>query len=176
MIQTLRRALGCAAVLLMPVFTYNYGANKPIDLPRLMASDTIQFAPDGTTPVFAFYDEEILALTFVETQVWQSGMYFSGAAGTATLPSNPVPWNRIAARLLDSLAANTARIAQISQILDVKLNYQAAQEMRAQAQALRDLDDNSGAFFIAEQCNTSFSFVQRYWKTVQRQSGGVLAS
>ncbi len=176
MILNLRRALGCAAFLLMPTFTYNYGANPAIDYPRLMASDTQQFAADGTTPVFAFYDEEIRAFTIIESSVWQSGMYFSGAAGTATLPSNPVPWNRIAARLLDSLAANTARLAQISQILDVKLNYQAAQEMRAQAQALRDLDDNSGAFILVEQVNNNFSFFQRYWKTVQRQSGGVLAS
>lgn len=174
MIRNMRRALGCAAFLLMPTFTYNYGSNPPIDWPRLMASDTVQFAADGTTPVFAFYDEEIRALTVIESQVWMSGQYWSGLGGTQTLPSNPIPWNRIAARMLDSLAANTARLSQISQILDVKLNYQAAQEMRAQAQALRDLDDNSGSFFIAEQVNNIFSFRDRYWATVQRQSGGLV--
>ena len=45
-------------------------------------------------------------------------------------------------------------------------------QMRAQAQALRDADDNSGAIMIVEQVNNSFSFRDRYWKTVQRQSGG----
>ena len=155
-------------------FTYNYGANPPIDWPRLMASDTVEFDSNGQR-VYAFEDSEIQAFTQIESQVWQSGMYWSGWAGNATLPSNPVPWNRIAARLLDSLAANYARIAIVSGVLDVKLNAAAAADMRATAAALRELDDNSGAFVLIEQVNNVFSFRDRYWKSVQRQSGGGVA-
>ena len=155
-------------------FSYGGGSNPPIDYPRLLTSDTVAFDASGNR-VYAFEDSEILAAAAIEGAVWQSSQFYSGQAGRATLPTNPQPWRRIAATLLDALAANQARLTIISQILDVKLTNQAAQEMRAQAQALRDADDNSGAFFIAEQVNNYFSFRDRYWKSVQRQSGGGVA-
>ena len=172
-----RRILcGCAALLLMAyvgTFTYQGGANPPIDWIRLLVSDTQQFSPvDGTTPIFAFWDEEIQSATAIEMAVWQSGMFWSGPAGVASLPNQPTPWRRIAATLIDSLASNQARIAIISSQLDTKLNPGAVKDMQAQAAALRLADDNSGAFVIVEQVNDWFSFVDRYWKTVQRQSGG----
>ena len=167
----LRRALAFAAFLLMPTYTYNYGANPAIDFPRLLIPDTGQAGQP-----FIFADQEIQAFTTIETSVWQSSMFFSGQAGYSTLPSAPIPWRRIAANALDSLANNSARLAQVMQILDVKLSAdKAAQELRASAQALRTADDNRGAFAIAEQVNNVFSFRDRYWKSVQRQSGGGVA-
>ena len=169
-----RALLGCAAFLLMPnytgTFSYAGGANPPVDYPRLLVSDTQQFAPDGTTPIYVFSDQEIAAATQIEISVWQSGQFYSGPMGNATLGSSPVPWRRIAATLLDSLAANKARLSVVQQILDVKLApHLAAAAIQAQAAALRKADDESGAFVIVEQVNDVFSFRDRYWKSVQRQ-------
>jgi hypothetical protein len=79
---------------------------------------------------------------------------------------------RVAALLLDSLAANKGRLAGIQQMLDIKIDAsKAAVALQAQAKVLRETDDNSGAFMIIEQCNDYFSFSDRFWKQVQRQSG-----
>lgn len=151
-------------------FSYNLGANPAIDYPRLLIADTTQFASDGTTPIYVYEDEEIQAATRIETSVFQSAQLFSGAQGRP-LPTSVVPYRRIAATLLDALAADTGRLAGIKQVLDVKLdNSDCAIQLRAGAQALRDADDNSGAFFIAEQVNGPFSFIDRWWKEVQRQA------
>lgn len=152
------------------MFTYNYGANPPIDYPRMLISDTVE-TQDGQR-VYAFEDSEILAMTQIELSTYQSSQYYNAPLGN-TLPSNPpMPWRRIAASLLDSLAANQARIILITKVLDVTLNPRAASEMRAQAAALREVDDNAGAIMIIEQVNNVFSFRDRYFKSVQRQSGG----
>lgn len=155
-------------------FSYQGGANPPIDFPRLLISDTQQFAADGTTPVYVFSDQEIGAATSIELAVWQSGMFWSGRQGVSPLNNSAVvPWRRIAATLLDSLAANKAKLASVQQLLDVKLNPAlAAKALQDQAAALRLADDNSGAFAIVEQVNDHWSFADRYWKTVQRQSAG----
>ena len=154
-------------------FTYQGGANPPIDYPRILVADTLQFGPDGTTPIFAFWDEEIQAATQIEMAAWQSGMFWSGRSGVTPLNnSSVVPWRRIAATLIDCLASNQARLSYISQQLDTKMNPGATKDMQAQAAALREADDNSGAFVIIEQVNDYPSFVDRYWKTVARQSAG----
>src|SRR5271156_1998766 len=101
----MRRAFTCAAFLLcggLMSFSYQGGANPPIDYPRLLVSDTVQFDANGNR-VYAFEDSEIVAATTIETSVWQSGMFYSGQAGVASTPSNPIPWRRIAATLLDCL-------------------------------------------------------------------------
>lgn len=156
-------------------FSYDYGANPPIDYPRLLISDTQEFQPDGTTRAYVFEDSEIQAATTIETSVWQSSQYYSGTGGLTILPNQSVvPWRRIAATLLDSLAANAARLSSVTQLLDVKLSpKEAALALRTQAQALRDADDNSGSFAIIEQVNNQFSFRDRFWKSIQRQWGGV---
>jgi hypothetical protein len=83
-----------------------------------------------------------------------------------------MPWYRIAAALLDCVASNKAKLASIKRILDVQLDSSdAAKFLQAQAKAYRDLDDNSGAFFIIEQVNNEWSLYQRYWNQVQRQQG-----
>ena len=172
----MRRALGLAAFLLMayvPIFTYNGGANPPVDYPRLLVSDTQQFGPDGITPIYVFSDQEVASATQIELSVWQSPQFYSGPQGNATLGNTPMPWRRIAATLLDALCANKARLAAVQQILDVKLSPEkAAQALASQAAALRKADDESGAFVIIEQVNDVFSFRDRYWKSVQRQFAG----
>ncbi len=156
-------------------FSYGLGLspavpNPPIDYPRLLISDTQQFGPDGTTPIYVFEDAEILAAALVNSSVFQSAQFYSGPGGR-NIPTSPVNYLRTAALLLDSLAANRSRLASIKQVLDIKLDPAvAAKNLKDQAQAYRDADDNSGAFFIAEQVNDSFSFRDRWWKEMQRQA------
>ncbi len=156
-------------------FSYGLGLNPPvpnpaIDYPRLLVSDTQQFGPDGTTPIYVFEDAEILAAALINSSVFQSAQFYSGPGGR-NIPTSPVNYLRTAALLLDSLAANRSRLASIKQVLDIKLDPAvAAKNLKDQAQAYRDADDNSGAFFIAEQVNDSFSFRDRWWKEMQRQA------
>lgn len=154
-----------------PIFTYTGGENPPIDYPRLMISDTTEFAKDGTTPIYVFSDQEIAAMTQIQLLQFQSSQFFSPPAGL-NLPSYPVPYLRIAAGLLDAMVANKAKLASVRRILDVELDpSKAAQWLKEQAQAYRDADDNSGSFFIIEQVNNDWSLYQRYWSQVQRQQG-----
>jgi hypothetical protein len=144
-------------------FTYNYGANPPIDYPRLLIADTKDIG-------HVFEDSEIMAATTIVTLQYQSGMYWAGPQG-ANLPQNPVSYLRIAACLLDCLASNYARLANNLKVLDITMNVQAAaQELQKQAKAFRDTDDNAGAFMIIEQCNNDWSFADRWWKTWARFS------
>jgi hypothetical protein len=152
-------------------FTYTSGANPPIDYPRFLISDTVQFDVNGAR-VYAFEDAEITMAAAIESAVWQSAQFYSAPSGRATQPTVPVSWRRIAASLLDSLASNQARLQIIVKLLDVTINPNASRSMREQAQALRDADDNSGAFVIIEQVNDVFSFRDRFCKQVQRQQGG----
>ena len=152
-------------------FTYTGGANPPIDYPRLLISDTVQYAPDGITPVYVFSDEEIGAMTTIVTLPFQSAQFYSPPAGR-TLPQSPTTYLRIAAGLLDCMAANKSKLASVKRILDVELDpASAAKWLRQMAQEYRDADDNSGAFMIIEQVNNDWTLTQRYWNQVQRQQG-----
>lgn len=154
-----------------PTFTYEGGANPPIDYPRLLISDTQEFAADGTTPAYVFSDEEIAAMTQIVRLQFQSGMFFSPPAGQ-NLPDSPVSYLRIAAGLLDCMAANKAKLAGVVQLLDVKLAPdKAAQWLRDMARQYRDTDDNSGSFVIIEQVQNGWSLQQRYQNQIQRQQG-----
>ena len=169
---TLRTVILGVAIFVMGSFSYNFGANPPIDYPRLLISDTQQFAPDGTTPIYVFADQEIQAATAIANLPFQSAQYFSYPAGQ-NIPPQPITYLRVAALLLDCLAANKARLSSIQKLLDVELDpVKAATVLHEQAQAYRDVDDNSGAFMIIEQVNDLFSFQDRFWRQVQRQSGG----
>jgi hypothetical protein len=54
----------------------------------------------------------------------------------------------------------------------VKLDAsKAAKALQDTAQRYLDMDDNSGAVVIIESVNDYFSFRDRFWKQVQRQSG-----
>ena len=48
----------------------------------------------------------------------------------------------------------------------------ASYALRMQAEEYRQIDDNSGAMFVIEQCSTTWAFHDRYWAQVQRQQGG----
>lgn len=147
------------------------GTNPPIDYPRLLISDTVQFGKDGTTPIYVFSDQEIQAMTTIVTLNWQSAQFYTPPAGQQ-LPSTPIPYMRIAAGLLDCIAANKSKLASITRILDVELSPAVAAKMlREMAQEYRDVDDNSGAFMMIEQVNNDWSLIQRYWNQVQRQQG-----
>lgn len=159
-----RSYLGMAAFLFMS-FSYSGGQNPSIDYPRLLIADT---NPDN----FIFQDSEIIAFGNIVSQVWQSSMFWNAPSGQATLPSNPVNYLRIAALALDSLAANSSRLASVIQILDVKLDAKsAAAALRAQAEQYRKVDDESGAFIIVEQVCSDWAFADRFWSQVQRTSG-----
>lgn len=146
-------------------FSYDFSANPLVAYVRLLIADTQ--APG------IFSDEEVTAAYSIQASQFQSGMYFSGAAGL-NLPNQPVSYLRVAALLLDSLASNAARLASVTKLLDVTLGPdKAAASLRAQAKQYRETDDDAGAFVLIEQVNDSFSFADRYWKTWQRQAGGI---
>lgn len=152
-------------------FSYGMGSNPPIDYPRLLISDTVEFGADGTTPIYVFSDEEIQAMTQIQTLNWQSAQYYSPPSGR-NLPGQPVPYLRIAAGLLDCMASNKAKLASITRILDVELNpSKAAEFLRDQAKEYRDQDDNNGSFVLIEQVNNDWALQQRYWNQVQRMQG-----
>lgn len=154
-------------------FTYQFGANPPIDFPRFLASDRVEFDANQSR-VYAFEDQEIVMATTIEASVWMSPQFFSPPSGRATVANPPYSWRRIAANLLDSLAADQARLSIIAKLLDVTINPQATKAMQAQAAYLRRVDDESGAFVIIEQVNDVFSFRDRFWKQIQRQQGAGL--
>jgi hypothetical protein len=97
-----------------------------------------------------------------------SGLWRRVVVAEAVLPCG----DRIAAALLDCMVANKAKLASIKQILDVKLDSSdAANWLKQQAAAYRQVDDESGAIFIIEQVNNEWSLFSRYWAQVQRQQG-----
>lgn len=148
-------------------FSYDLANNPRIAYVRLLVADT-----DSEDPIFQ--DEEIEAGYNITASVFQSSMFYSNAAsGRSTLPSRGVSYLRVAALLLDSLAANKSRLSSITQLLDVKLSPdKASAALREQANQYRTIDDESGAFVIIEQCSTSWAFTDRFFKTIQRQSAG----
>ncbi len=145
-------------------FSYQYGANSQIDYVRLLISDT-------QAANHVFEDAEIVMAYNIQASQFQSSQLWSGAQG-AYLPSSPVSYLRVAALLLDSIASNRSRLAAITRILDVELSPEvASKSLRDQAKAYRETDDDAGAFFIIEQVNDQWSFRDRFWKQVQRQTG-----
>jgi hypothetical protein len=172
-----RAAFFCLVALMAIDFSFGPSQsppiiNPPIDYVRGLIADTVEYAPNGVTLAFIFSDTEVTMFTQMQQALgWQSSMFYSPPAGMF-LPVQPQPYLRIAATMLRSIAANKARLASVQQLLDVKLDpSKAAAALNIQAQAYLDMDDNSGAFAIVESCNDYFSFRDRFWKQVQRQSG-----
>jgi hypothetical protein len=151
-----------AAAFLAMSFSYQLGANPPIDYPRLLISDTQSLN-------HVFEDEEIIAAANIVAGVWQSSMQYSGVSGQPVLPTTPVNYLRTAAILCDAMAANKSRLSSVVQLLDVKLSPdKAADALRKQAQQYREIDDDSMAFVVIEQCHNEWTFRDRFWKQVQR--------
>jgi hypothetical protein len=158
-----------------PTYTYANcdGSNLPNDFVRLLIPDT-GGNPNLPNNGFVFSDQEITAFQSInQLQGWQSGMFWSFYGGRY-IPTYPSNYYRAAAVALNALAGNQARLLAIASLLDVKLQnvQQVVAALQATAQRYLDMDDNSGAFAIAEQVQTSWNFIDRYWSQVQRQSGG----
>lgn len=146
-------------------FSYNYGANPDIDIPRLLIADTVEFGPDGTTPVYIFDDREITAMA---TYVSPAIAIMPSGAGQLTTVGTPT-YRYTAAALLDSLAANKARLANALKVLDITVNTaDAARELRDTAQSLRDTEDSQGNFGVAEWTVDQFASRERLWKQMVR--------
>jgi hypothetical protein len=145
--------------------------NPQIDYVRGLIADTVELNSQGQN-VFVWSDTEIRMFTQMQAELaWQSTQFYSPPAG-AFLPSSPTGYLRIAATMLNAQAANSAKFATIIQLLDVKLDAsKAAKAFQDTAQRYLDMDDNSGAVAIIESVNDYFSFRDRFWKQVQRQSG-----
>lgn len=136
---------------------------------RLLIPDTVN-DPSQNLPIYS--DEEIQAFYNIQASQFQSSMFYSAPAGQ-NLPNLPLSYLRVAALAIDTLANNSARLAIITKLLDVQLSPKdAAAALASRAQSLRTTDDESGAFVMIEQVNTVFAFFDRYWKQVQRQTGG----
>lgn len=145
-------------------FSYQFGANPPIDYVRFLIPDMVDVG-------HIFEDSEIQMATAMQSLVWQSGQRYSGVAGVASLPTPPVSYRRIAALMIDSIANDRARLSSITKLLDVELSPgEAAKALRAGAQCLRDEDD-AGAFVVIEQVQQPFGFKERWWAQMARQYG-----
>lgn len=177
----LRLISGEVAVALGLLFTtmsFSYGPtsspptlNPPIDYIRGLILDTQEFNALGQR-VYIFEDQEIQMFTQMQTQVFQSSMRFSGPGGMF-IPPVPVAYYRIAGLMLRALAADKGRLAGGIKLLDVTLDLsKSADALRGLADDYEEMDDNAGTFAIIEQVNDSWSFRQRFWNQVARQSGG----
>lgn len=168
---------GCAALVFL-LMSFSYGptsspptSNPQIDYPRLLISDTQELDANGNQ-IYIFQDQEILNMYAIAQANFQSSQFYSPPGGVGSYPNNPISYLRVAAYLLNSVAANKARLASIKKLLDVQLDSSDASiQLRDTAQMYLDMDDNAGAFAIIEQCQDYFSFRDRFWKQVQRQSG-----
>lgn len=140
-------------------FSYQMGANPQIDYVRLLIADTNPAQP-------IFQDQEIYSAYNIITCF----VIVPGGGGQATINSNYTPsYYRVAAILLDSLAANKAALAGLLKVLDVNIDLsKAAQELRASAKEYRDVEDNSGAFAIVEWVPNNFAATERVWKQLLR--------
>ena len=151
------------------MFSYNFTTAPLISYVRLLIPDTSDVPPG---PIFQ--DDEIMAFMQINALTWQSSMFYSWTAGSLTLPTSPSNFLRAAALALNTLAGNTARLAVVQQLLDVKLDHaKASAALQAVSQRYLDMDDNSGAFAIAEQVSTVWSWRDRFIAQIQRQSGGM---
>lgn len=76
---------------------------------------------------------------------------------------------RAAALLLDSLAANRARLSSVKKLLDVELSpVEAAKTLRETAKNYREIADESGEFAIAEMISDPFGARERMTKQIER--------
>ena len=144
-------------------FTYDFETAPLISYVRLLIPDT-----NAAQPIYT--DAEITAFYYLQQNVFQSSMRYSGPAGQY-IPSSPVSYLRVAALAIQTLANNASRLSMVVGLLDVKLGGpQSAETLAARAADLRSIDDDSGAIFVIEQCLTQWGFIDRYWSQVQRQS------
>lgn len=145
-------------------FTYNFGSNPSIDYPRFLVADT-----DSTHPVFD--DREITMAAQIDNVQFMAS---SSSSGGQILSTTGTPgWHRIAAVLLDALAANKARLAAALEVLDIKIDPSKAADMLMKlAASYREIESQGGFFAIAETVYDQFTWRERVWKQWLRQFGG----
>ena len=149
-------------------FTYNPQNPTDADIVRQLIPDTTNTLQQPAI----FNDYEINNLFTIQARVFQSSMFYSPPAGR-NIPMSPVSLLRVAAIGIDIIASNSAQLALITKLLDVNLNPAAAAKILTdRADKYRQIDDESGAFAIIEQVNTTWAFYDRYFKQIQRQTGG----
>lgn len=143
-------------------FTYNPATD--LGRTRMLIADT-----DSAHPIFE--DAEVQAALDMQNS---NALYVSGHAQPTGL-SVQVPVSvgsvyRAAALLLRSLAANKSRLAAVVQLLDVRLSPNtAAQALRDTAKEYMEMEQNSGAFAIAEMVvGDSFGARERLFNQVSR--------
>lgn len=140
-------------------FSYSYTPTL-INFCRFLVADTVDA---GHT----FEDEEITNAGALESG--SMAIIVQGQTTFSTIGS-PSP-RRVAANLLDALAANQSRLASALTVLDIKIDTKTvASELRNQAKALREVDENSSAFGIAEMCTNDFTRRERWWDQWLRQT------
>jgi len=143
------------------MFTYDPTSN--LGKVRLLIADT-----DSSHPIFQ--DDEVQAAMEMQNSdfLYVSGMAQPTGLG-AQVSVSVVSLYRSAAVLLRALAANKSRLAAVVQLLDVKLAPNvAAQALRDTAKEYIEMEQDSGAFAIAEVAPDTFSARERLFKQVQR--------
>lgn len=144
-------------------FSYQSGANPPIDGPRFFASDTQQFKPDGVTRAYIFEDQEIQMVTNMVAPFAITGK------GTFVGQASP---RMVAAALIESLAGNKARLGGALQVLDIKLDLAAASKaLLGVAKQMRDAENSDGSFAITEIGWNEPARRQRLWAMIERLAG-----
>jgi hypothetical protein len=142
---------------------FSYDPSSDLGKVRLLVADT-----DPSNPIFS--DAEITAamtmnstsFLYVSAQAQPSGL------GVAT-PFGGTSLYRAAAVLLKSIASNKARLAAITQLLDVKLSpKEAATALRDLAADYLEMENTSGAFAIAEMIPDQFAARERMRNQILR--------
>ncbi len=142
-------------------FTYDLTNFPVISTVRLLVFDT-----NAAQPIFQ--DAEIQAALNVES-AQNVIIGLSGYTPVQPPPANIYSYRRAAALLLRALAANKARLATISGLLDVKLSAdRAADALNKTAQQYIDDEASAGFFSVAEMVNNNFSMRERLWKMLYR--------
>jgi hypothetical protein len=146
-------------------FTYDPTSQTPFTVVRLLIPDT-----DSTKPIYSDAEINIFLYASSSQGIFASGQAATTGNGVANPPIPNVYSPLFAAALaLDSIASNKARLAAISQILDVKLGHDAAAAaLHAQAESYRDLERNGGHFAIAEMVVDQFTTRERIYKQLLR--------
>lgn len=99
-----------------------------------------------------------------------SGHVFEDAEVAAALDANDNSINYAAAMLLNGLAARLARSAGSVKSLDMQVDTrQAVKDLRDQAKALMEQEDDAGGFAIAEMVLDQQGFLEKVFKDAERE-------
>ena len=136
--------------------------------------DTTRLLIPDTEAPFIFKDDEIEKFLYLESS---QGLYVSGQAAPSAASRTVVPQiysvRRAAALALDVIASRLSQQGALEQLLDVKLNCNAAAaEARKRAEGLRQQEAELGSFAIAELVTTAFSARERTYAQLLRIEGG----